>query len=242
MISLILLQIKIFILTIDIMKKIFGILLSACAMLPFASCTEDYSAPQIDSVWINMVSQPVEEIICAYPKQTICLHGSGFGTLSRLIVNKEDINLNTLYVYETDNFITFTLPSDINTVGDNIRVVTDYGMCDYNFVIRPLEEQPTIPDFNPSLVAGTVSTIYGTNLSGAYMITLPLTYGNSVDVACTYNAPDEDAGIQESVSFTVPSGVEFATGQYIITMFKTDEARGITYTEKVYSSTITYVK
>lgn len=214
-----------------------------CALFPIMSgCTEDYSEPRIDSVWLNMVSQPVEEVICAYPKQTICLHGSGFGTLRRLIVNKEDINLNTLFIYETDNFITFTLPSDISTVGDNIRVVTDYGMCDYNFVIRPLDEQPTIPDFNPSLVAGAISTIYGTNLSGAYLVTLPLTYGNNVTVGCTYNASDEEGGSPESVSFTVPSGVDFATGQYIITMNKVDDKRGITYTEKVYSPTITYVK
>mgnify|MGYP002868675806 CR=1 FL=1 len=112
-------------------------------LLPLlASCSKDEDTPTVDSVWMNMVSRPVEQIECAYPGQTICLRGSGLGDLKRIIVNGTDINLNTLYVYESATALTFQLPSDVNTSGDNIRVVTRWGMCDYAFVVRPKSEQP----------------------------------------------------------------------------------------------------
>ena len=90
----------------------------------FISCSKDEDTPHIDSVWMNMVSRPVEPVTCAYPGQTICLRGSGLGDLKRVIVGGTDINLNTLFVYESSSAITFQIPSDISTTGDNIRVVT----------------------------------------------------------------------------------------------------------------------
>ena len=106
------------------MKQINNILfvLMACVSLSvLTSCTKEEEAPRIDSVWMNMVSRPVEQVSCAYPGQTICLRGENLGDLKRVIVNHIDINLNTLYVYESSTAITFQLPADVNTDGDNIR-------------------------------------------------------------------------------------------------------------------------
>ena len=189
-------------------KNIFFTLV-AVASLSLFSCTkedEHTAAPEIESVWMNMVNQTIEPVTFAYPGQTLCIHGSGFGTLSRLIVNGDDINLNTLYVFETENYITFQLPSGISTTGDFIRVVTGYGMHEYPFIVRPTSQKPVINDFIPSLIPGTVFRIYGKNLEGAYQISLPLTFDRSISVDCEYvYDPEAASSAQESVTFTVPA-------------------------------------
>ena len=198
------------------------------------SCEDDNAAPYIESVWFNMVSQPIEQAPCAYPGQTLCLHGEHLDDLRRLIVNGTDINLNTLFVYESDNYITFQLPSDVRTKGDKIRVVTAYGMYDFPFIVRPASEQPAISTFSATtLIGGRTLTITGSNLDGVQEVWLPLTYGERVQ--CNVLPAEEDA--QTTVRIIIPEGVDFATGSCEIVMQKTDYERGITYTEKVYSTT-----
>lgn len=210
------------------------IVLMACMSLPLlTACETEEEAPRIDSVWMNMVSRPVEQVSCAYPGQTICLRGENLGDLKRVIVNRTDINLNTLFVYESSTAITFQLPSDVNTEGDNIRVVTKWGMVDYAFIVRPLSEKPTIAAFSATtLIPGRTLTITGTNLEGAKEVWLPLVFDGRV--ACDID--DSQTANGTSVSVIIPDGVTFAKGQCEIVMEKTDAARGITYTEKVYSS------
>ena len=214
--------------------------IAACILIfaaVLSSCSSNEEAPHIDSVWMNMVSQPIAEAVCAYPGQTICLHGQHLSDLKRVIVNGTDINLNTLYVYESDNYITFQLPSDVNTVGDNIRVVTKWGMADYSFIVRPLDEKPVITAFSTTtLVQGRTLTITGTNLSGASSVILPLAYDETI--TCPAETEQETAGT--TVNVTIPADVTFATGRCAIVMEKTDEARGITYTERVYSDVVDF--
>ena len=208
--------------------------LIACVSLPLlTACQKEEEAPRIDSVWTNIVSRPVEQVSCAYPGQTICLRGENLGDLKRVIVNHTDINLNTLYVYESSSAVTFQLPADVNTAGDNIRVVTKWGMTDYPFVIRPSSEKPAITAFSATtLVAGRTLTITGTNLEGAKEVWLPLAFNNCVQCDIDASQPADAT----TVSVIIPEGVTFATGQCELVMEKTDATRGITYTEKVYSA------
>ena len=201
----------------------FGSLLVGCALLAgFASCDEQGEAPTIDSVWYNMVGQPIEEAVCAYPGQTLCIRGQHLGDLQRLIVNGTDINLNTLFVYESDQSITFQLPADVSTEGDNIRVVTSWGMVDHPFVVRPASEQPAITAFSSTtLVVGR---------------TLTITYDGRVRCDLDGNQPSDST----TVHAVVPADANFATGRCEIVMTKNDAARGITYTEKVFSASTNF--
>ncbi|MBR1388143.1 MAG: IPT/TIG domain-containing protein [Prevotella sp.] len=215
-------------------NNLFPVLIAAVAMLLLSACSkDDTDAPRIDSVWMNMVSRPVEQVVCAYPGQTICLRGDHLGDVRRIIVNGTDINLNTLYVYESATALTFQLPSDVNTTGDNIRVVTKWGMCDYAFIIRPATEKPTITSFSATtLTPGRILTITGTNLTGAKEVWLPLAFNGRVQ--CELDTEQESGGT--TVRVIIPDDVDFATGQCEIIMEKNDAVRGITYTEKVYSA------
>lgn len=214
-------------------NKLFCLLLFCTTLFATASCTKDEEAPRIDSVWLNMVEQPIEQITCAYPGQTICVRGENLGDLKHVIVNGTEINLNTLYVYESDKAITFQLPSYVKTTGDLLRVVTSWGMSDFAFIVRPKSEQPAITSFSATtLIAGRTLTIMGTNLDGVEEVWLPLTFGGSTK--CEIDASDENTASE--VHVVIPDDVSFATGRCEIVMQKSDSRRGITYIEKVYSS------
>lgn len=214
-------------------SKVILRLVLACALLAgLHACRKDYEAPVIDSVWSNMVTRPVEQVSCAYPGQTLCLRGSHLGDLKRVIVNGTDINLNTLFVYESTTAITFTLPSDVKTEGDYIRVVTKWGMVDFPFVVRPASEKPVISAFSTTtLIPGRTLTITGSNLQGVSQVWLPITFDGTV--ACELDGEQPEDG--KTVRILIPDNVTFATGRCEIVMEKTDAARGLEYTEKVFS-------
>ena len=216
------------------------LLLTGLCMVSLHSCSDDDDAPAIDGVWYNMVMRPIEQTSFAYPGETLCLHGSGFGSLKLLMVNGTQINLNNILVYASDNYITFQVPSDVNTAGDNIRVVTARGMADYTFIIRPKSEQPTlyydkdngvIPFSTTTLTPGNTLSIRGTNLGGAKEVWLPLAFGGRIK--CEFD--DTKQNTNEYIYVKIPEATNFAAGQCEIILEKTDAARGITYTEKVYS-------
>ena len=216
------------------MKQIKNSLLLAClVLLACPSCTKDEEGPRLDSVWMNMVQRPIEQVSCAYPGQTISLRGEHMGEVRRVIVNGTDINLNTLFVYQSDGAITIQLPSDVNTTGDNIRVVTRWGMTDFPVVIRPKSEQPAISAFSTTtLIAGRTLTITGTHLDGAEEVWLPMVFGGRVK--CEMDATKQNDAT--TVHVVIPDGCTFATGYCEIVMQKTDSERGITYSEKAYSA------
>lgn len=216
------------------------LLLTGLCMVSLHSCSEDDDAPAIDGVWYNMVKRPVEQTTFAYPGEMLCIHGSGFGSLKMLMVNGTQINLNNIIVYTSDNYITFQVPSDVNTTGDNIRVVTSRGKADYTFIIRPKDEQPTlyydkdsgvIPFSTTTLVPGNTLSIRGTNLGGVTEVWLPLAFGGKIK--CEFDDTKENT--DEYIYVKIPEAANFATGQCEVIFEKTDAARGITYTEKVYS-------
>lgn len=213
-------------------KVILRLILACTLFAGLQACQKDYQAPVIDSVWINMVTRPVEEVDCAYPGQTLCIRGSHLGDLKRVIVNGTDINLNTLFVYESTTAITFTLPADVKTTGDYIRVVTKWGMDEFPFVVRPKTEMPVISGFSTTtLIPGKALTITGANLEGVTEVWLPLTFDGSV--ACELYGRQPADG--KTVQIIIPDNVSFATGRCEIIMTKNDAARGLEYTEKVFS-------
>lgn len=214
-------------------SRIHHFLLPLCAAAAaLCGCSADYEAPVIDSVWLNMVTRPVEEVSCAYPGQTLCVRGEHLGDLKRVIVNGTDINLNTLFVYESPTAVTFTLPAGVGTRGDYIRIVTSWGMAEHPFVVRPAAEMPEIAAFSATtLIPGRTLTITGTNLQGAVRVLLPLAFDGSVE--CEPAGEQAEGGT--SVDVVIPDGVTFATGRCCIEMTKHDDGRGIDYTEKVFS-------
>ncbi len=217
------------------MKKAFEtdfFLLCACLVAAASCCKVDHEAPLIDGVWMNMIGRPIEMVDFAYPGQTLCLRGEHFGNLKRVIVNGKDINLNTLFVYESTTAITFTLPSDAKTSGDYIRVVTSWGENEIPFVVRPLDSQPLITAFSATtLVPGRTLSITGVNLEGATKVFLPLTFDGTVECSLSEEQPKDGTG----VNVIIPDGVDFATGTCVIVMEKYDSDRSLTYTEKVFS-------
>lgn len=215
-------------------------------LLLLAACSRNDEAPRIDSVWYNMVSRPIEQAPCAYPGQTLCLHGSGFEDLRLLIVNGTHIDLNNILVYVADNYITFQVPADVNTTGDNIRVVTAHGKADYHFVIRPKSEQPsfyydsnssTIPFSATTLVPGNSLSIRGTNLTGVREVWLPLAFNGRI--RCEFD--DTKTNTDDYVYVTVPQATNFASGRCELVLERTDDTRGITYVEKVYSDITNFI-
>jgi|GEM_PF-4094065 len=214
-------------------KKAFrNLLVGTSVLAAMTACKGDYEAPVIESVWINMVTRPVEEVTCAYPGETICVRGEHLGDLRRVIVNGTDINLNTLFVYESSSAVTFSLPSDVNTEGDYIRLVTKWGMDEHPFIIRPASGKPVISAFSATtLIPGRILTVSGSNLEGVSEVWLPLAFGERVQ--CELDGTQDAGG--KTVNVVVPEGVSFATGRCEIIMQKHDDARGMDYTEKVYS-------
>ena len=206
-----------------------------CGMLfSCIACSKDNDEPVVESVWINMTAIPTQQVTYAYPGQTLCLRGSGLGDLRKLNVNGTNIEITNTLIYNTDNSVLFKLPTDINTTGDYIKVTTRYGQTTYSpFVVRATSLQPKITKFSATtLLAGRVLTITGTNLNGATEVWLPMPFDQKVK--CELDATQEQT--DKNIYVIIPADVTFAKGQCEIVMEKTDAERGISYTEKVYSS------
>ena len=213
------------------MNKIATRLLLLSAALFFAACTKEEKAPVIDSVWKNMISEPIAQTDYAYPGQTLCLHGSGFSDLQKIVVNGTRIDISTSLVYDTDSYVTFKLPSDVSTEGDYIKLYTLHGETVYQpFFVKPSSEKPSITKFSSTiLVAGRVLTITGTNFDGVTEVLLPIAFDGQVKCEITGEPTST------SINVIIPSDVSFATGKCVVAMQKTTNGR--TYTEHVYSQT-----
>lgn len=224
------------------MNRIRKYICLASAVLALVSCREEV-APQIDQVWINMATFPIGEVECAYPKQTLCLYGSGFTGLQEVVVNGTPIDIGSTIVYDTDKNITFLLPEDVNVsdTPDNmyIRVITSSGECEYSpFFIKPVDMQPSVTSVSSTiLVPGSVLVVKGKNLDGAREVYAPAAYGEKA--LCAFS--EEGLSDAENLYVIVPEGVAFATGQMEIVMDKHDEACGFSYTEKVYSNVYDFI-
>lgn len=206
-------------------------------MAVFSSCSSENDCPTIESTWKNIASEPVEEITCAYPGQTICLRGSGFKDLKRIIVNGTKINMMSTLMYDTDNSITFKIPSDVDTSikPSTIKLVTVNGDTTYTgLLIKPTKEQPLVRSFSATnLQPGNTLVITGSNLDGATEVYLPLCFEQNVK--CKFDETKENTATNLYVQ--IPSNVYFAKGKCLVVMQKKDDAKDTTYIEKAYSAT-----
>lgn|SRR5574344_63331 len=215
--------------------------LSVCILFCM-SCASDTEHPTIESVWNNTASVPVEQVFCAYPGQTLCLHGIGFSGIKQITVNNTIIGVSNTAIYDTDSFITFKLPDSVATTDNSnlkyVKVETSNGETTYEpFIIKSLSMRPSVSSVSATtLVAGSVLQIKGSNLDGVQEVYLPLTFEQMIK--CKLDSTQ--ASDASNVYVVVPGGVNFASGQLKIVMQKRDSVISNSYTENVYSSTINF--
>lgn len=203
------------------------------------SCGNDdgLSAPRIESVWTNMSTQPIEQVACSYPQQTICLRGSGFSGVDKLNVNGMEIDLTDKKIYNTDNSIIIVLPQEVATTTSTglayLQVENGAGEAVYEpFYVFGSSEKPKISGFSSTtLTAGSTLTIKGSNLGGAVEVYLPLAFDQKV--LCGFD--ESKASSDTEIYVVVPEEVTFAQGQVAIVMHKTYAPTGDEYTETAYS-------
>lgn len=219
-------------------KKIFFF---ALAVISLTACDDNESQPHIDSVWVNVSSEPVREVSYAYPGQLLCLHGSGFDGLQKIEVNGYDISITGSLIYDNDRYVTFTCPSDIYISEDykrcDIKVTTAGGECIYTpFIIKPTSEKPAISRFSTTaLLAGTNLTITGRHFGTVKKVLLPGTFDTMIECELA----DGIEPTETSVTVVVPEDVKFATGRACILMEMVEyisDPDGRKYEECVYSS------
>lgn len=209
-----------------------------CAFSCFSCGNDDgLSAPQIESVWTNMSTQPIEQVACSYPQQTICLRGSGFSGVDKLNVNGMEIDLTETKIYNTDNSIIIALPQEVATTTSTglayLQVENRAGTAVYEpFYVFGTNEKPKISSFSSTtLTAGSTLTIKGSNLGGAVEVYLPLAFDQKV--LCEFD--ESKTNSNSEIYVVVPEGVTFAQGQVAIVMHKTYAPTGDEYTETAYS-------
>lgn len=207
------------------------------------SCRDDkFTAPRIDSVWSNMGSQPIEQVVYAYPEQTICLRGEGFTGISKLNVNGTEIDLTDSQIYNTDASIIVALPKEVATTTATgqtfLKVENSLGSAIYEpFYIFESSEKPKISKLSSTiLIPGGTLHITGANLDGAEEVYLPLAFNQKILCEFDESHPSTDTDIY----VIVPEDVNFAKGQLSIVMRKTYAATGYEYIETLYSDEINF--
>lgn len=203
------------------------------------SCDNDDSpsSPRIDAVWSNMNTQPIEQVQCAYPRQTVSLRGEGFKGVEKVTVNGYDIDLAENQIYNTDRSIIIVLPQDVATTTATgeayLKVENSAGEAVYQpFYVFTEDEQPVITKFSATaLTPGATLCITGENLGGATEVYLPLAFDQKVK--CEFDPAQANSDTE--VYVIVPEGVSFAQGQVEIVMTKTFAATGAEYVTKTYS-------
>lgn len=205
------------------------------------SCSDEAGVPQIDSVWINESSEPVREVVYAYPGQVLCLHGSNFSELQTVTVNSTNVSLVGSKIYDNDNYITFTLPTYTHISEDykeyTITVTTAGGTATYTpFIVKPKSEKPSISKVSTTtLTAGSELVISGKNLDGVTEVTLPGPF--DARIVCPLSETVEPTSTK--ITVVIPEDATFATGQVGVTMTKTEyvsNPEGRQYSETVYST------
>jgi hypothetical protein len=205
------------------------------------SCDDKAGVPEIDSIWINESSEPLREVVYAYPGQVLCIHGSNLSELQSIVVNSTSVSLVGSKIYDNDNYVTFTLPSYTHISEDyleySLTLTTDGGSTVYApFIVKPKSEKPSISKFSTTtLIAGSELVISGKNLDGVTKVTLPGPFDSRIECQLAETAEQTST----RVTVIIPEGATFATGQAEIVMTKTEyvsNSDGRQYTEAVYST------
>ena len=221
------------------MKSSLLVLFVCFSVFSCLSCDndDDLSAPRIDAVWSNMNTQPIEQVQCAYPRQTVSLSGAGFKGVEKVTVNGYGIDLAENQIYNTDRSIIIVLPQDVATTTATgeayLKVENAEGEALYQpFYVFTEDEQPVITKFSATtLTPGSQLCITGENLGGATEVYLPLAFDQKVKCELDPAQPSSDT----EVYVIVPDGVNFAEGQVDVVMNKVYAPTGAEYVDKAYS-------
>lgn len=127
------------------------------------SCSSDddggRKAPVIESV-AAAADEALTPVTVGYAANMYVIHGSGFATTKKIYFNDTDTYFNPVLVTDTDIFVTIDRDTPYADASDKLRVVTDYGEAEYDFVVAP--PAPGLHSFNPINAAdGEEITIYG---------------------------------------------------------------------------------
>jgi hypothetical protein len=133
------------------------------------SCSKDDSdtngqPPVINKVSaaVNASGQPsdLSPTNIGFANNTYIIQGSGFSTLQKVYFNDTDTSFNPNFVTDTSIFVTIDIKTPYANVSSKLKLVTKYGVVEYDFVVAP--PAPQISSYTPiNTAAGNEFTIYG---------------------------------------------------------------------------------
>ncbi len=147
-----------------------SIFIFVMSMLSLSSCSDDDSGSSGEGPVIEKVSAAVDEdgqptalepTTVGYANNLYIIHGSGFSTLKKVYFNDTDTSFNPNLVTDTDIFVTIDINTPYANASNKLKLVTEYGEVEYDFVVAP--PAPQVTSFNSINTAdGGTFTIYGT--------------------------------------------------------------------------------
>ncbi|WP_264509674.1 IPT/TIG domain-containing protein [Flavobacterium sp. N1719] len=116
------------------------------AIFNFTSCNNDddngsSAPPVIDRVAASVGTDgqpiPLTSTTVGYANNTYIIQGSGFRTLKKVYFNDTDTAFNPNLVTDTNIFVTININTPYANASNKLRVVTQYGEAEYDFVVAP---------------------------------------------------------------------------------------------------------
>lgn len=146
------------------------VLLAVMSLFTISSCSDDGSnsgtgqPPVISrvsaSVDENGQPVPLESITMGYANNMYIIEGTGFKTVKKIYFNDTDTSFNPTLVTDTHIFVTININTPYANASDKLRVITEFGEAEYDFVVAP--PAPVVHSFNPiNTPDGGEITIYG---------------------------------------------------------------------------------
>lgn len=139
------------------------------SIFTLSSCSSDDSngsgnPPVIDKVsaTVDANGQPValESTHVGFANNVYVIQGSGFRTLKKIYFNDTDTAFNPNLVTDTNIFVTININTPYANASNKLKLVTEYGEVEYDFVVAP--PAPQIGSYNSiNALAGEEFTIFG---------------------------------------------------------------------------------
>lgn len=128
------------------------------------------------------------------PKNFYIIRGTGFSTVQKIYFNDFDTYFNPVLVTDTEIFVLIDEKTPYANASNKLRVVTQIGTAEFNFVIAP--PSPTLSSFNPiNAVAGDEVVI-----KGRYFLNPTVTIG-------TVSVPVISSSLEE-IKIKLPAGAD----------------------------------
>ncbi|NMH27409.1 IPT/TIG domain-containing protein [Flavobacterium silvaticum] len=130
------------------------------------SCTDsdekvigEVASPEIENVLVADTLDIVPVTI-GYANNMYIIRGKAFATTQKVYFNDVESYFNPALGTDTSIFVTIDVNTPYENAPNKLRVVTKYGVAEYDFVVAP--PAPSVHSFNPINTAdGGEITIYG---------------------------------------------------------------------------------